>query len=225
MYICTQKLNIPLSEKQRVKQMLYIIFQPLINYEKKIKKIPTIIFIFIITSICLISCQKKIVQIESSSKNIQQIMDIYPSIDIKKMKLNTDDIFNKEYKIISKIEFDSLRKDSDQLNWANDAVVQVIGKQKINNNYFLLIKIDQIGWITTLNLLSFDQNYTLKKSEVLLYIGGGDDEESQEPFVYKQIGLFLNDSIFQIKSFGKIFTDSTEVLLSPNISNKIINLK
>ena len=82
------------------------------------KKISAIVLIIFLIPICNICCQKKNAQIESSSKNTQQLMEIYPSIDITKMTLNTDDIFNKEYKIISKIEFDTLIKNSNKLNWA-----------------------------------------------------------------------------------------------------------
>jgi len=177
-----------------------------------------------LAAIGIISCQNKNLPMGNTTKNIQQIIENYPSFDIKNNSLNTDEIFTKDYKVISKLELDSIMKDSDELNRLDGIETQIIGKQKINNNYFLLIKFVYGDWIVALKLLSFDQHYNLDNNELLLYVGG-EDEESEEPFIYKQEGVFLNDSTFQVKSYGKLFTDTSDVLLNPIISYKRIFLK
>jgi hypothetical protein len=187
------------------------------------KNHPFVLMIFL-AAIGIISCQNKNLPMGNTTKNIQQIIENYPSFDIKNNSLNTDEIFTKDYKVISKLELDSIMKDSDELNRLDGIETQIIGKQKINNNYFLLIKFVYGDWIVALKLLSFDQHYNLDNNELLLYVGG-EDEESEEPFIYKQEGVFLNDSTFQVKSYGKLFTDTSDVLLNPIISYKRIFLK
>lgn len=146
--------------------------------------------------------------IYNSKENVQrrilsELFEKIPERELKKINFDAEELNQSTFteitnknEIIAILQNDTLLKD---FNFDSD-LLQLIGKQKVNNNTYVLLKREYADWFVSFNILKYNENYHLEKFENMVWFGGDEQEGITEK------GVFINDSVFKVTSIEEIIT-------------------
>lgn len=144
----------------------------------------------------------------NSKENVQrrvlsELFEKIPERELKKINFDAKELNQSKFiEITKKSEIEALLQNDTLLkdyNFEAD-LLQLVGKQKIKNNTYVVLKREYGVWFVSFNILKYNEKYHLEKFENMVWFGGDEQEGITEK------GVFINDSVFKVTSIEEIIT-------------------